>query len=67
MFVTRNKFDQWIAERDRRHDVQIAALINTYSELKEKHNRLLAHLGLTEVETPAKVEIKAKGGPEKCD
>ncbi len=60
MFVTRKTLNWLLGERDN----DIRALQERYWSLWRRHSNLLAHLGLTEVEVPAKIELRTKGGPE---
>ena len=61
MFVTKATLDWRLEQRDR----DIKALEAKYWALWHKHNLLLTHLGLTEIDVPAKTELRTKGGPEK--
>lgn len=57
MFITRKEFYE---AQGRLVDAH-ASLYREYSSLRHKYYTLLAHLGLEEVETPAKTELKPKG------
>ena len=61
MFVTRKRLDRILKQ----HYDSTRSLENRYWELRYKHNELLRHLGLVEVDVPAKTELRIKGGPEK--
>ena len=63
MFVTTKRFN-WLMDR---RDSAIQELQNKYYLLLRKHNLLLTHLGLTEVDVPAKTELRTKGRPEKSE
>lgn len=43
----------------------IKALDNKYWDLWRKHERLLMHLGLSEIKIPEAIELRTKGGPER--
>ena len=61
MFVTRSRFEREIADlRDDLRDFR-----GRYWKLQEAHDRLLAHLGLTEVEERPRTLLVQKGGPER--
>ena len=60
MFVTKSRFDLSLKHTD----AEIKSLRESYWALSLKHRTLLAHLGLTEVNVPAKTELRTKGGPE---
>lgn len=61
MFVTKATLDRRLEQRDR----DIKALEDRYFALRNKHNLLLAHFGLAEVDIPARTEIRTKGGSSK--
>ena len=54
MFVTQKRLDRLL----RQHDESIRILENKYWDLRWKHDGLLNHLGLIEVEIPAKTELR---------
>lgn len=54
MFVTRKEFERRLEYKDN----EIERLRNKFWELHNAHYALLSHLGLEEVETPAKVELR---------
>lgn len=60
MFVKKRNFEYAERQRDLEHD----DLRKRYWDLREAHDRLLAHLGLEEVTMPKKTVLRAKGGPE---
>lgn len=60
MSVTRSRFEREIADlRPWLRDFR-----NQYRKLQEAHDRLLAHLGLAEVEERPRALLVQKGGPE---
>jgi hypothetical protein len=61
MFVTRKTLDWLLDQRDR----DVKAIEDRYWKLWHKHNNLLLHLGLNEVEVPARTELRTKGSPER--
>lgn len=61
MFVTRSRFERAIAYlQDDLRDFR-----GRYWKLKEAHDRLLAHLGLAEVEERPRAILVQKDGPER--
>lgn len=56
MFVTKRKFEQYSEHTER----EFQRLRDQYWVLSYKHRVLLDHLGLEEVETPAKTELRQK-------
>ena len=61
MFVTRSRFEREIAAYG---DV-LRDFRGRYWKLKGAHDRLLAHLGLEEVEESPRIILVKKGGPER--
>lgn len=58
MFISKSKH-----ERDMRYaQEEIRDLNEKYWDLNNKYSRLMRHLGLIEVEQPARKVIKEKGG-----
>lgn len=58
MFVTKKEFKRHEAHVERDLDHLRDRLRDRYWDLYHKHHALLSHLGLEEVETPAKVELR---------
>ena len=65
MFVTRKKLDSLLDGQYRSLNFDINQLKDKYYLLMRKHDILLSHLGLTEIEVPSRLELRKKGGPEK--
>ncbi len=61
MLVTKARYEQ-DAQNTK---YELKNLNDKYWALVHKYGRLLNHLGLSEHEIPAKVELRTKGGPEK--
>lgn len=64
MFVSSKRFDERLELIQKYHEQDINRLSERYWHLWHKHDTLLQHLGLSEVDVPAKTELRAKGGPE---
>ena len=62
MLVSRSRFDRSLKDTD----AEIKALREKYWALSLRYSNLLSHLGLTEVDVPAKTEIKTKRRAGEC-
>ncbi len=62
MFVTTKRFNQAMNKKE--NDIQY--LNDRYWRLLHKYNCLIEHLGLIEVDIPAKTVLKTKCEPENC-
>jgi len=60
-FVTQKEFDQMVAY----HEKKLERLNDLYWQRYHAHDLLLKALGLSEVSIPARVELRAKDGPER--
>jgi hypothetical protein len=60
-FVTQKEFDHMVAY----HEKKLDRLRDLYWQRYHAHELLLKTLGLSEVNIPAKVELRAKEGPER--
>lgn len=60
MFVRRSMLNDYLKP----HDIEIKQLNERYWKLYQKHERLLSHLGLVEVEVQARAELRSKTDKE---
>ena len=63
MFVSNRRFEARMADMER----EVFVLKERYWMLRQAHDRLLVHLGLSEVEVPFSVMLVKKGEPEPGD
>ena len=61
MFITKKALDRKLEYAESR----LETLEDRYWSLWHKHEMLLKHFGLSEHTTPASVELRTKGGPER--